>query len=194
MKGIIFTSFIEFAEQNLGADFVDQMLDDLPLSTGGAYTSVGTYPTSEIVEMITYVLGHVDHEPSALQEAFGQHTFGVLARQHPNLVNRFADSFDCIHEVDQTIHTNVRKLYPDAELPNLNARYGSDGQTLNLDYHSERPFMHLALGLIKGCIAHFGDDAVVRMTDRSDGAGTRASFVLTRRGETARGDPMEAPR
>ena len=95
MKGIIFTSFMEFSEQQLGLEFVEGMLDDLQLSSGGAYTNVGTYPTEELLEMVGYVLERHDLDPNALQQAFGEHTFGVLVARYGKLVEQFQDSFDC---------------------------------------------------------------------------------------------------
>jgi hypothetical protein len=180
MKGIIFTSFMEFSEQQLGLEFVEGMLDDLRFSSGGAYTNVGTYPTEELLEMVGYILERHDLDPAALQHAFGEHTFGTLVARYGKLVEQFQDSFDCIYNVDQTIHKNVRKLYPEAELPDMKASLSESGDQLTLEYSSVRPFMHLALGLIHGCIKHYGDAVEVHMTDLSDGAGTHAEFVLTR--------------
>ncbi|MBT8049314.1 MAG: heme NO-binding domain-containing protein [Xanthomonadales bacterium] len=191
MKGIIFTSFIDFAEQQLGLEFVDEMLDTMPLSTGGAYTNVGTYPAQEMLDMVEYVLQRHDLDPAALQQAFGEHTFKVLTDRHGDLVESFKDSFDCIFHVDQTIHRNVLKLYPDAELPNMHAKLSDEGRRLTMEYRSERPLMHVAFGLINGCIKHFNDRVEVAMTDLSDGAGTHASFVLTREdtGPTSAAEP-----
>jgi hypothetical protein len=182
LKGIIFTSFMDFAEQQLGADFVDEMLDAVPLSTGGAYTNVGTYPTEELLAMVGYILERHDLDPAALQRSFGEFTFGVLVDRYTDLVDRFEDSFDCIYHVDQVIHKNVRKLYPDAELPDMQARLDDSGDRMTMEYRSVRPFMHLAQGLIDGCVAHYGNGVRVEMTDLSDGAGNHARFVLTRDG------------
>ena len=42
MKGIVFTEFLEFVEDQMGPDMVDTIIDDCELSTGGAYTGQGT--------------------------------------------------------------------------------------------------------------------------------------------------------
>lgn len=180
MKGIIFTSFVEFADQQLGGEFVEQMLVELPLDSHGAYTNVGTYPVGELLEMVKYILARHDLDAAALQRAFGKFTFGKLAERYPELVAQYADGLQCIFEVDQNIHKSVRKLYPDAELPDLQARVSDDGRRLDLVYRSSRPFMHLAHGLIEGCLAHYGTPADITMEDHSNGTGTHASFVLRR--------------
>lgn len=180
MRGVIFHSLMSYAEQNWGADFVDDMLDRLPLSTGGAYTNVGSYPVEELIEMLDYVVEAQSLSPAALQQSLGEYTFGVLAQSYPHLLEHYKTSFDCIYEVDRTVHNSVRKLYPDSETPDLKAKWKLEGEQMTLEYSSSRPLMYFALGLIEGCIRHFGDTIKVEMTDRSEGRGTRASFLLVR--------------
>ena len=182
MKGIIFTSFIDFVEEQFDATVVEDMLDGSELSTGGAYTIVGTYPSRELLDMAGFIIKRYDLEPSSFLQSLGEFTFGKLVGRYDTLVSEFRDSFDCIYHVDQTIHKNVRKLYPDAELPDMKARLSDDGNRLTLEYRSTRPFMFLAHGLITGCLKYYGDTAELTMTDRSDGAGTHAEFVLIRNG------------
>ena len=45
MKGIIFSSFLEYADKVLGEDFVEELIENTNLSTGGAYTTVGQLPS-----------------------------------------------------------------------------------------------------------------------------------------------------
>ena len=52
---------------------------------------------------------------------------------------------------------------------------------LVVTYRSTRPFAALAEGLIRGCVAHYGEPIEVETEDLSDGAGTAARFVLTKR-------------
>ena len=52
------------------------------------------------------------------------------------------------------IHTEVRKLYPDAQLPQFDCTRSDDG--LKMLYSSPRHFGDLAEGLIKGAVAYFG--------------------------------------
>lgn len=180
MKGIIFSSFLDFVELQLGDDFLEQMIDDTDLKTNGAYTNVGTYPVEELVSMLEYILGKHELDKNQLLKDFGCHTFGHLTKNYNHLVMDFKDAFDCIYNVDQTIHQNVLKLYPDAELPNMKAKFLDEGNKLHLVYESSRPFMYVAYGLLDGCVKHFGGNVVIEMLDLSNGAGTHAEFYLTR--------------
>ena len=180
MKGIIFRSFLAFTRQEFGEVFVEDMFSLVPSGTEGAYSNVGTYPSSELLQMMGHVLEHYEGDAAELQSAFGEFTFARLASRYPDLVNQYEDAFQCVYDVDRTIHQNVRKLYPEAELPNMNARLQNNGQQLLLDYQSPRAFMHMAHGLLKGCLQHYGDSARLSMDDLSGGAGTHARFTLTR--------------
>jgi len=180
MKGIIFSSFLDFVELQLGDDFLEEMIDASNLETDGAYTNVGTYPVEELVIMLEFILSKHDLDKDQLLKDFGCHTFGRLNKNYSHLVVDFKDAFDCIYNVDQTIHQNVLKLYPDAELPIMKAKFLEHGNKLHLVYESSRPFMYVAYGLLDGCIKHFDDTVTIEMQDLSNGAGTHAEFYLTR--------------
>ena len=93
------------------------------------------------------------------------------------------DTFDFLTRIDDYIHVEVRKLYPDAQLPTFEYEFPAPDR-LVLTYRSARPFAMLADGLIDGSIKHFGDDIDVEMVNLSDGAGTSARFILTRQGKS----------
>jgi hypothetical protein len=80
--------------------------------------------------------------------------------------------------IDNHIHVEVRKLYPDAELPVFEYQQ-PDEDHLILTYNSPRGFADFALGLIEGCIQHFGDTVEIERKDLSDGAGQRVEFSMT---------------
>lgn len=182
MKGVIFTSFMDFAEKALGMDFVETMVDRLEPASGAVYTDVGTYSPDELMAMVGYILEETELEAEALSRDFGRHTFGHLVARYGYIIEGFRDTFDCVANLDETIHGNVRKLYPDASLPTMDARIADDGDSLVLHYQSTNPFMHVAHGLLLGCVEHYGDDVSVEIGDRFDGSGNRATFILRRNG------------
>ena len=178
MKGIIFTSFVEFTEQKFGMEFVDKMLDLKANTTGGAYTAVGTYPSAELLDMVVYACEKKGIDVAETSIEFGKFTFGILVERYTHLVSEYQSAIDCLYHVDQTIHKNVQKLYPDAELPSMHAVLNTASTILELNYHSTRPLMYVAYGLIQGCVKHYGDSVTIEMTDLSNGVGNRAHFKL----------------
>ncbi len=47
MKGVVFRAFVDLVEERYGEEVVDRLLSHPGLSTGGAYTAVGTYDHTE---------------------------------------------------------------------------------------------------------------------------------------------------
>jgi hypothetical protein len=111
-------------------------------------------------------------------EAFGYYLFSKLSDQYPQLLVQFTNSLECIFHLDQTIHRNVKKLHPNAELPSMDAIFNDEKDELILNYDSKRPFMFLAKGLIQGCIDYYCDEISVSMIDLSNGQSNKAQFTL----------------
>lgn len=71
--------------------------------------------------------------------------------------------------LDGLIHVEVRKLYPDAELPRFEARVMEDG-SLDVEYRSARGLADFAEGLMLGSIKWFGESLVLARADQTDGS------------------------
>ncbi len=179
MKGVIFTEFLDMVEAKFSADMVDDIIDDADLPSGGAYTAVGTYPHEEIVSLVVSLSKASGLEVPVLIKIFGQHLFGRFYQLYPVFFPASQDTFDFLESIENHIHVEVRKLYPDAQLPSFaTERVGQ--HTLIMTYRSPHPFADLADGLIAGCLAHFKTEASVKMYDRSSGAATHVEFHIER--------------
>jgi len=177
MKGIVFTEFLEFVEQQYSPNIVDNIIDASNLSTDGAYTSVGTYDCEELLQLVS-ALSKETQTPSAdLVCAFGQHLFKCLATHYPQFIEGVNSTFDFLQSIHSHIHVEVHKLYPDAELPTFKYTFPLENQMV-MHYQSKRPLADLAEGLIRGSIEYFGEKVVIqRENDLSDN--TSARFILT---------------
>lgn len=87
------------------------------------------------------------------------------------------DAFSFLSGIEDIIHAEVLKLYPDAELPRFIVEH-HDAQRLVLLYQSPRHFEDLAEGLMHGCVAHFGES--IRIEREVPASGTAQRFTLTR--------------
>lgn len=179
MKGIVFTEFLEFSELKFGASQVDQAIMNSQLATGGAYTAVGTYDHRELMAILSQLSTGTGLSVSELLLSFVHHLFGVLARSYAQLVAHATDAFSLIESVDGEIHTEVCKLYPDAQLPKF-THIRKGGDQLVLIYRSERALGDLAEGLLRGCFGHFREAVRVTREDLSNGTGTVVRFELQR--------------
>lgn len=180
MKGVVFNAFFDHVEQQFGLETVEQLISSCDLQTGGAYTAVGTYEFAELAQILAQLSNISGESATTLLRQFGRFLFGYLVDKYPGSVQDAADSFSVAASVDQHIHTEVQKLYPDADLPSFeHAVTGPDEMTLI--YRSSRNLGDLARGLLEGCFAFFGEDVVVDESVLDNGA-TR--FCLRRMAQT----------
>jgi hypothetical protein len=177
MKGILFTQFLEFVERRFGLEVADSILTGTTLPLGGIYTSVGTYDHRELVTLLISLHQATGVAVPELVREYGRALFRVLARGYPQLLSGAGDLFTLLERVEGTIHVEVRKLYPDTELPTLHATRSADGE-MTVVYRSERGFADLAQGLIEGAARHFDAAIELRRDELGDRPGTHARFVV----------------
>lgn len=180
MKGIVFTEFIELVEKTFSMDMVDDILDDCDLDSGGAYTSVGMYDYKEMLQLVTALSERSGMPVAELLHVFGRHLIKKFSSNFATMFEEASDAFSFLEGIDNHVHVEVRKLYPDAELPQLGSER-PDSDTLIMRYKSNRPFAELAYGLISGALDYFGEQvAITRELETTDG--TVQTFTLKRTG------------
>ncbi len=181
MKGIVFTEFLEMVEQTFGADMVDDIIEGASLPSGGAYTAVGTYDFREILALVTTLSAKTGIPVPQLVHAYGKYLFGRFVVGFPQFFRGVPDALSFLSSIEKYIHVEVRKLYPEAELPSFDAdRRAPD--TLLLTYRSTRPFADLAAGLIEGCLEHYRTPATVtREALPNEGGLTPVRFTIQTR-------------
>jgi len=179
MKGMIFTEFMEMVEATWSLDMVDTLITRSKVASAGAYTSVGTYPHEEMLALVGALSQETGIAAASLVRTFGRHLFGRFALAYPRFFQGSSGSFPFLAGIENVIHAEVRKLYPDADLPTFEVERGDN--TLILTYFSDHPFADLAHGLIEGCVAHFGEPIEVQREAVTDRAGAQARFILTHR-------------
>jgi hypothetical protein len=180
MKGLVFTEFLEMIEDKFSPEMVDRIIEKASLQSGGIYTAVGTYDHREMLELVSCLSEESGISSSELVHSFGRYLFTRFYVLFPPYFEGVSSSFDFLQRVEDYVHIEVRKLYPEAELPSFACDTPRPG-CLRLTYRSARPFAALAEGLIRGCVDHYGEAIDIETEDLSGGAGTAARFVLTRR-------------
>jgi hypothetical protein len=164
MKGIVFTEFLDMVSHKFGPDVVDDLIESANLPHGGAYTSVGTYPHAEMVSLVQALSNHTGLHLQVLLETFGRHLFGRFYAKFPHFMHQVQDPLDFLLGVEAVVHDEVKKLYPDAQLPSFATQRLSADQ-IAMIYRSHHDFSALALGLIRGCGDHYAADLEVETSD-----------------------------
>ena len=75
------------------------------------------------------------------------------------------------------MHIEVKKLYPEAELPTFETTLFDD-KHLEMIYQSKRPFAPLAEGLMQGCMEYYGETIEIQKEQLSDGDNKHVKFTL----------------
>lgn len=177
MKGMVFTEFLDFVEQQFGEDVVDDMITASQVPNGGAYTSVGTYSHGEMVALCEALAERTATPVGDLVRAFGENLSTTFAREFPDFFRRAATLFDFLESIEQHIHVEVRKLYPDAELPTFATELRTPSR-LVIVYRSPRKMGHLSEGLIIGSARQFDVEVRVSSEQLDAGDGLAVRFII----------------
>lgn len=178
MKGIVFTELIEFVEDQFGYTMADVMLEASMLDHKGAYTQGGNYPYEELVAIVMRLSEHVDLSIETLIEVYARHLFIRIVALYPRITEGFQSVLEFISVVDTFIHPEVKKLYPEAELPTFHL-ISLEEKCLIIDYHSSKPLYQMAVGLMLGASDYFKQTIDVEYEINSVSDESNARFTVT---------------
>ena len=179
MKGIVFTEFLEMVESKFGYEMVDEMLTQNDLPSGGVYTAIGTYDHGEIVALIGYLHQKSQIPVPTLMHTFGQHLFQTFAKAYQQFFTGVADAFAFLESIENHIHVEVKKLYPDAELPRFETKRLNEN-TLQMIYRSDRRMADVAEGLITSAMKYFREEAILAR-ENLDESGAVVKFLIKKK-------------
>ena len=179
MKGIVFVEFIDMVDELFGEEVTERIIETSDLASDGAYTSVGTYDHNELVALVSRLSQETEVPVPALLRRYGKHLFGRFHGLYPEFFTEISDVFNFVSKIEDYIHVEVRKLYPDAELPAFDCVSLGPNQ-LELTYQSCRPFADFCVGLLEGCIEHFHEEITIDRNSLSGDDGCHERFLLTK--------------
>ncbi|MBT8254502.1 MAG: heme NO-binding domain-containing protein [Bacteroidia bacterium] len=178
MKGIVFTEFLELVEDKFGIEMVDKIISQSELDSGGAYTTIGTYKFSEMLQLVTNLSANSDIPVDKLLLIYGEHFFNVLKANYSGLLDLYTEPLEMLSSIENHIHVEVKKLYPDAELPTFDTIKRTDDELIMI-YKSSRALHHFGLGLMNKTFEHFNSKASILLEKiKEDGTEVRFSIKM----------------
>lgn len=178
MKGIVFTEFLEMVEGEYGYEMVDNIINNSDLPSGGVYTAVGTYAFSEMGMLLHNLSKDTKLSMSQLLNTFGKYLFHTFVKNYPGFFEAAPTAFQFLESIENYIHVEVKKLYPDAELPSFDTTL-LDPKKLEMIYRSERRMADFAEGLIEKTLEHYGETATIEKENITEN-GTQVKFIITK--------------
>lgn len=179
MKGVIFVELINMAEDAFGEDAVDTVLEQADLANDGAFTAVGNYPCSELVKIVVAFSEHSGLSPEVLQRKFGFWIMDFFVKHYPQFFADKTSAFGLLEAVDRQIHVEVKKLYPDAELPKFDTKRLEEDH-LEMVYISKNPLEAFCHGMIEAALERFEETGeVARAPSAQTPGAVRFDVALT---------------
>ena len=178
MKGIVFTEFLELVEEKFGLEMVDEIIQKSQLESKGIYTAVGTYEFSEMLQLLQHLSNNTGISIDNLLLVYGEHLFSVLDKSYPSLMASYSDPIEMLSSIENHIHIEVKKIYPDAELPTFETIEKTENSLIMI-YKSSRAMHHFGLGLMNKTFEHFNSSATI-VLEKIKEDGTEVKFIITK--------------
>lgn len=121
----------------------------------GIYTSLGSYPDTELMDLVAAAARLSDTPTPELLQLVGREAIPLLYERSPKLFDDTPDAKSFLLGLNTIIHPEVRKLYAGASCPHFD--FVETADTLTLGYNSPRKLCHLAQGFVAGLARHYGE-------------------------------------
>lgn len=175
MKGIIFNVFEEVVRDEHGEQAWDDILDRAGVA--GAYTSLGTYPDSELLSVAAAAGELLNQPPEQVVRDVGVAGLSRFALRYPEFLEQ-RDLRAFLLSLNSIIHTEVSKLYPGSLVPHF--EFLAEGpDSLTIEYVSPRGLCYLAEGLMVGSADWYRESAQVLHPQCRHRGDPRCVFVVS---------------
>ena len=105
--------------------------------SGAVYTSVGTYDHKELISLVVALSKESGVPVPDLVKTYGKHLLGRFVHHYPQFFENESSTLDFIEKVEDYIHGEVVKLYPEAKTPKLDCVRDGEGR-MSVTYESCR--------------------------------------------------------
>jgi len=109
---------------------------------------------------------------------YGEHFFSVIEKIYPGLLATYKDPIEMLSSIENHIHVEVRKIYPDAEFPTFVVEEKTKN-SLTMIYKSSRAMHHFGLGLMNKTFQHFNSTASI-VLEKIKEDGTEVKFIIAK--------------
>lgn len=174
MKGVLFSQFLHFAEDEFGPDVAGR------LRGAGSYSPGGDYDHRALLKLARRLGAASGQAPADLLRRYGTALFQYFARMYPAFFAGVDSALAFLSRIETYVHGELIKLYPGAQFPRFEVTPPSP-ERLEMVYRSRREMADLAEGLIRGCARHFGETIELRREDLAATGEQAVRFVIVSR-------------
>lgn len=176
MKGVVFTEFIDLVETKFGLEMVDKIISQSTLESEGAYTAIGTYKFSELVQLLQNLHNNTGIPIDELLLIYGQYFFNVIENICPDFLCTYKNPIEMLSCIENHINVEVLKIYPNAELPTFTVQKKTS-KSLTMIYKSSNAMYHFGLGIMEKAFTYFNTTASI-IIEKIKEDGTEVKFII----------------
>jgi predicted hydrocarbon binding protein len=154
MKGVVFNLLEAVVRRDYGDDAWEALLE--AADADGAYSSLGNYPDDEMMKLVGAAAA-LKMPADEVVRWFGRNALPILAKKYPHFFEAHKSTRPFLLTLNDVIHSEVRKLYPGAEVPVFTYDTSSP-EVLLMHYRSPRKLCALAEGFIEATAAHYAEE------------------------------------
>jgi len=156
VHGLIFFYLQKFADVAAAGSTSWKGVRSSVTTTASKFLPSGTYPDSDAVAILSSIADTTGRPLPSILEEFGEFLAPHLVKVASPVVDPGWRTLDLIEHTEAIIHTMVRTTTPGAAPPVLETVRQSPDE-LHLVYSSARRLCPLAVGLMRGIAAHYGE-------------------------------------
>ena len=160
MHGLIFFYLQKFADVAAAGSTSWKQVRSSVATSGTKYLPSGTYSDADAVAILSSIAECSGRPLPFILEEFGQYLAPHLIKVAGAHVDPTWRTLDLIEHTEAIIHTMIRATAPGASPPVLETARPSPNE-LHLVYNSARRLCPLALGLVRGIAAHYGETVTI---------------------------------
>lgn len=174
MYGIFHVEIQHYIETQFGRDLWTATLKRAGLKNR-IYMTVSTYLDSEVTALITAASELTGTPAETLFEDFGVSLAPSLMSTYAPLIDTKWTMADLVLNLEDAVYRMIRTRSPGAHPPRMKFERTGPRQ-LSLHYDSPRRMPALALGILKGIAAYYGEPVDVQTQTNLDGS---VDFTIT---------------
>jgi predicted hydrocarbon binding protein len=160
MQGSIYTSFSEMIIEKMGMSVWNDLLAKVSPASEGVYTNGMQYDDSEIMSLVSALSEMTKIDVATLVRTFGEYLFIHLYNNSPANLSHIDNLKDFLIYIDNVIHKEVLRVYPQAYLPKFDFKEIPNND-LVMYYQSKRKLCYLSEGLILSASKHFNQPITI---------------------------------
>ncbi|MFM7291669.1 MAG: protein kinase domain-containing protein [Planctomycetia bacterium] len=156
MHGLIFFYLQKFADVAAAGSTSWTGIRASTTTSVGKFLPAGVYPDADAVAILTAIAETTGRPLPAILGEFGEFLAPHLVKVARSVIDPTWRTLDLIEHTEDIIHAMIRSTTPGAAPPVLEAVRPSPAE-LHLVYSSARRLCPLAVGLMRGIAAHYGE-------------------------------------